>query len=40
VIPREVEGDVLFPEFEDKLELAEVVLKGKEFEVRRYRKRG
>ena len=41
VIQRTVAGDVCFPEFEDKFELVETVLRRAEFEVRRYRsKRG
>jgi dihydrofolate reductase len=40
VIPRTVEGDVFFPEFEDGFEFVGVVLEGAEFEVRRYRRKG
>jgi len=40
IIPRVVEGDTFFPEFEDDFELVETILKRPEFEVRRYRRRG
>jgi len=36
VIPREVEGDTFFPEFESRFDFAEVILKHPDFEVRRY----
>jgi len=36
IIPCVVEGDTYFPEFEDKFELAETVLKAPDFEVKRY----
>ena len=36
VVPREVEGDVVFPRFEDDFEFREVVFTHPEFEVRRY----
>ena len=39
VIPRVVEGDTFFPEFENQFDLAETVLKQSEFEVRRYRRK-
>jgi dihydrofolate reductase len=38
VVNRVVEGDVFFPEFEDKFELVGTVLSQAEFEVKRYRK--
>ena len=38
VIPREVDGDAFFPEFEDKFEFVGTVLKHPDFEVRRYRR--
>ena len=38
VVNRVVEGDVFFPEFEDKFELVGTVLSQPEFEVKRYRK--
>ena len=37
IVQREVEGDAFFPEFEDRFELAGVVLQRPEFEVRHYR---
>ena len=37
VVNRVVEGDVFFPEFEDKFELVGTVLSQPEFEVKRYR---
>jgi dihydrofolate reductase len=40
VIPRVVEGDAFFPEFEDRFELVGTVLKYTEFEVREYRRKG
>jgi dihydrofolate reductase len=40
VIPRVVEGDAFFPEFDDRFELVRTVLKRPDFEVRRYRKKG
>ena len=36
VLPREVEGDTVFPEFESLFEFRETVLVHPEFEVRRY----
>ncbi len=36
VVKREVNGDALFPEFEDKFELAEVLRNEDEFEIRHY----
>ena len=39
IIPRTVEGDAFFPEFEPLFELAETVLVHPEFEVRRYLRR-
>jgi dihydrofolate reductase len=39
VIPRVIEGDAFFPEFEDRFEFVGVVLKAVDFEVRRYRRR-
>ena len=38
LVDREVEGDTFFPPFENDFELAEVVLRQPEFEVRRYRR--
>ena len=38
LVDREVEGDTFFPPFEHDFELAEVVLRQPEFEVRRYRR--
>lgn len=38
VLPRDVEGDTLFPEFEPLFELCETVLVHPEFQVRRYRR--
>jgi dihydrofolate reductase len=40
IIPRVVEGDTFFPDFESDFELAETTLKHPEFEVRRYRRKG
>jgi len=40
VIPRMVEGDAFFPEFEDMFELVETVLKKPDFEVKHYRRKG
>ena len=37
IIPREVEGDVFFPDFESTFEYAETVLRHPDFEVRKYR---
>ena len=39
VLPRDVEGDVLFPEFEELFEFRETALEHPEFEVRRYGRR-
>ncbi len=39
VIPRRMEGDAYFPEFEPQFELVETVLRHAEFEVRHYRNR-
>jgi len=39
IIPRVVEGDTFFPEFESDFELVETILKRSEFEVKRYRRR-
>jgi len=39
MIPRIIEGDTFFPEFEDQFDLVETPLKQPEFEVRRYRRR-
>jgi len=38
IIPRMVDGDAFFPEFEDKFELVGTVLKHPDFEVRHYRR--
>ena len=38
VIPREVEGDVLFPAFEEEFEFIDILLRHPEFEVRHYRR--
>jgi len=38
VIPREFEGDVFFPKFEDQFELVRIVLAHPDFEVRHYRR--
>ena len=40
IIPRIVEGDTFFPEFEDKFELVGTVFKHPDFEVRHYRRKG
>ncbi len=40
VIPRVVEGDTFFPEFEDRFEFLGTVLKHPDFEVREYRRKG
>jgi dihydrofolate reductase len=39
VIPRVVEGDAFFPEFEDRFELVGTVLKERDFEVLEYRRK-
>jgi dihydrofolate reductase len=39
IIPREVEGDVFFPEFEDQFTLAGTVLTHPDFEVKEYRRK-
>jgi len=39
VIPRVVEGDAFFPEFDDRFELVRTVLKRPDFEVRKYRRK-
>ena len=39
IIPREVEGDVFFPEFEDQFNLAGTVLTHPDFEVKEYRRK-
>jgi len=39
IIPRTVEGDTFFPEFEDKFELAGTVSTQPDFEVRHYRRK-
>ena len=39
VLPREVEGDTFFPEFESRFEWVETLLRHPEFEVRHYRNR-
>jgi dihydrofolate reductase len=39
VVKHEVDGDAFFPPFEDRFELAGVVLERPEFEVRHYRNR-
>ncbi|HEX4086000.1 MAG TPA: dihydrofolate reductase [Chthoniobacteraceae bacterium] len=36
IIPREVDGDTFFPEFESRFDFAGVVLTHPDFEVRRY----
>ncbi len=36
IIPRTVEGDAFFPEFENEFKLVDTVLKQPEFEVRHY----
>ena len=38
VIPREIQGDTYFPEFEDKFVLVETVLKHPDFDVLHYRR--
>ena len=38
LVDRDVEGDTFFPPFESDFELADVVLRQPEFEVRRYRR--
>jgi dihydrofolate reductase len=40
VIPRVIEGDAFFPEFEDQFELVGPVLSHPDFEVRHYRRKG
>jgi dihydrofolate reductase len=35
-VHREVEGDAFFPEFEDRFELAETVLKNADFTIERW----
>jgi dihydrofolate reductase len=40
LVQRVVEGDILFPPFEDQFELAEEVLNRPEFKILHYRKRG
>ena len=40
VIPKVIEGDTFFPEFEDKFELVDTVLRQPDFEVRHYRRKG
>jgi dihydrofolate reductase len=40
VIPREVEGDVYFPEFEHLFDLVSTVLTEPDFEVKEYRRKG
>ena len=40
LVQRVVEGDTVFPPFEDQFELAEEVLGRPEFKILRYRKRG
>jgi dihydrofolate reductase len=40
VIPRVVEGDAFFPEFEDRFEWVGTVMTRPEFEVREYRRKG
>lgn len=40
VIPRTVEGDTFFPEFEDRFDFVGIVLKHPDFEVREYRRKG
>lgn len=37
VVKREVEGDAIFPEFEDRFELVETMREESEFEIRHYR---
>jgi dihydrofolate reductase len=37
VVQREVDGDTLFPAFEESFEFVEIMLRHPEFEVRRYR---
>lgn len=39
VVKREVEGDALFPTFEDDFDFVEIVLDHPEFEVRHYRRK-
>ena len=39
IIPRVVEGDAFFPEFEDQFDLVGTVLTHPEFEVREYRRK-
>jgi len=40
IIPRVVEGDTFFPDFERQFELVGTVLRGAEFEVLEYRRKG
>jgi len=40
VIPRMVEGDTFFPEFEDRFELVGTLLQHSDFEVKEYRRKG
>lgn len=37
VVKREVEGDAIFPEFEDRFELVETLREESEFDIRHYR---
>ena len=39
IVPREVEGDVFFPPFEDDFEMIDVPLRTADFEVHHYRRR-
>ncbi len=38
IIPRVIDGDVFFPEFEDRFELVGTVLSHPDFEVKQYRR--
>jgi dihydrofolate reductase len=40
LVPRLVEGDTFFPEFEDQFDLVGTVLKEPDFEVKEYRRKG
>jgi len=40
LVKRVVEGDVFFPRFEERFELAEEILDGAEFKILHYRNRG
>jgi dihydrofolate reductase len=39
IIPRVIEGDAFFPEFEDRFDFVETMLQTPDFEVKRYRRK-